>query len=245
MLQGLYAASSGMEAQQNQFNAISNDLANINTPGYQSTEVGFEDLLYSNGGVSTGTHAATGSGAGSAIIGRSQLQGALQNTGRPLDVAIEGEGYLQVRRPDGSIGLTRNGALQLDSSGHIVNAQGDELVPPISVPKGTSEDQIAIAGNGDVTVGKRAVGRISVVSVPAPDKLLPQGDSLFAVTAGSGATRPAAGTKLQSGALEASNVDIAQAMGDMINAERSYQMSSQAVQYQDQMLEIANQLRHS
>ena len=123
MLQGLYAASSGMEAQQNQFDAISNDLANINTPGYQSTEVGFEDLLYSNGGVSTGTcgHRTRRPRRSSAA----PEEGALQNTGRPLDVAIEGEGYIQVRRPDGSIGLTRNGALQLDSNGQLINEQGD------------------------------------------------------------------------------------------------------------------------
>jgi flagellar basal-body rod protein FlgG len=243
MLQGLYAASSGMEAQQNQFNAISNDLANIDTPGYQATEMGFSDMLYSNGGVSTGTHVVTGAGTSSQIIGRSQAQGALQNTGRPLDVAIQGDGFLQVRRPDGSIGLTRNGALQTDAQGRLLNQAGDPLVPSITIPKGVSLDQVKIAANGDVTAGKQTLGKIQVVTVPAPDQLQPAGDSLYTVTAGSGATRPAAGSTLVQGTLEGSNVDVAQAMGDMINAERSYQMSSKAVQYQDQMLQIANQLR--
>jgi flagellar basal-body rod protein FlgG len=243
MLQGLYAASSGMEAQQNEFNAISNDMSNLSTPGYQATVVGFQDLLYSNGGISTGTHVGTGAGSSSEVVGRSQAQGALQNTGRSLDVAIEGDGYLQVRRPDGSIGLTRNGALQTNAQGQLLNQEGDPLVPPITIPKGVNADQVTISSNGTVTAGKQALGRIQVVTVPAPDQLQPVGDSEFTVTAGSGATRPATGAALQQGALEGSNVDIATAMGDMINAERSYQMSSQAVQYQDQMLQIANQLR--
>jgi flagellar basal-body rod protein FlgG len=243
MLEGLYAASSGMEAQQNEFNAISNDMSNLNTPGYQATEVGFQDLLYSNGGISTGTHIATGAGSSSTIVGRSHAQGALQNTGRSLDVAIEGDGYLQVRRPDGSIGLTRNGALQTNAQGQLLNQEGDPLVPPITIPKGVNADQVTISSSGTVTAGKQTLGRIQVVTVPAPDQLQPVGDSMFSVTAGSGATRAATGSTLQQGALEGSNVDIATAMGDMINAERSYQMSSQAVQYQDQMLQIANQLR--
>jgi flagellar basal-body rod protein FlgG len=243
MLQGLYAASSGMEAQQNEFNAISNDLSNLNTPGYQQTEMGFQDLLYSGGGVSTGSHTATGTGSASEIIGRSQAQGPLQATNRPLDVGIQGGGYLQVQRPNGSIGLTRNGALQTDAQGHLLDQEGDALVPPVTIPKGVNADQVKIASDGTVTSGKQTLGRIQVVTVPAPDQLQPSGDSMFTVTAGSGATRAATGSSLVQGHLEGSNVDVAQAMGDMINAERSYQMSSKAVQYQDQMLQIANGLR--
>src|SRR5580700_6797883 len=112
MLEGLYAAASGMEAQQTQFNAISNDMANVDTPGYQSTIVGFHDLLYSNGGY--GSNVATGAGAEAVDMGRDETQGAMQQTGQPLDVAIQGEGYIEVRQPNGTIGLTRNGSLQLN-----------------------------------------------------------------------------------------------------------------------------------
>ncbi len=243
MLQGLYAAASGMEAQQNQFNAISNDLANLNTPGYQATEVGFQNLLYSGAGSASGTTIATGTGASSSIIGRSQMQGSMEKTGNPLDVAVQGEGFLQVRRDDGSIGLTRNGSLQTNAQGELTNQDGNPLVPPVKLPKGVSLTDVTIAANGDVTTGGQKLGKISIVTVPAPDQLQPDGNSMFSVTAGSGATRPATGSTLQQGALEGSNVDMASAMSEMINAQRSYQMSSQAIQYQDQMLQIANQIK--
>jgi len=242
MLQGLYAAAAGMEAQQNQFNAISNDLANLNTPGYQATEVGFQDLLYSAGS-SNGTDLATGTGASSSIVGRSQTQGALDNTGNPLDVAISGDGYLQVRRPDGSIGLTRNGSLQTDAQGQITDQEGNPLVPPIKLPKGDQPGDVTIDANGNVSAKGQKLGKLEIVTVPAPDQLQPDGNSLFSVTAGSGATRPAAGTTVQQGALEASNVDVAQVMSTMVNAQRSYQMSSEAIQYQSQMLQIADTLK--
>lgn len=244
MLQGLYAAASGMEAQQNQFNAIANDMANVDTPGYQATEVGFQDLLYSGAGSASGSpNIATGAGSQSAIVGRSSAQGAIQNTGRSLDVAISGPGYLQVRRNDGTIGLTRNGSLQVDAQGQITNQDGNPLVPPLKLPKGTDASSIKIEPNGQVISGSRTIGKISLVNVPAPNQLQPDGDSMFSVTAGSGAARPAAGVTLQQGALESSNVDVSQDMTAMINAQRSYQMASQAIQYQDQMLQIANQIK--
>jgi flagellar basal-body rod protein FlgG len=244
MLQSLYAAASGMEAQQNQFNAIANDMANVDTPGYQASRMGFEDLLYSSAGSASGSpNIATGAGSQSAIVGRSQAQGAIQNTGRSLDVAIEGPGYLQVRRDDGTIGLTRNGALQVNAQGEITNQEGNPLVPPLKLPKGTDADSIKIEPDGQVIDGTRTIGKISLVNVPAPDQLQADGDSMFSVTAGSGATRPATGSSLQQGALEGSNVDIAQDMSAMITAQRSYELASKAVQYQDQMLQIANQIK--
>ncbi len=244
MLQSLYAAASGMEAQQNQFNAIANDMANIDTPGYQATRMGFEDLLYSSAGSASGSpNIATGAGSASTIVGRSMTQGAIQNTGRSLDVAIQGPGYLQVRRDDGSTGLTRNGALQVNAQGEITNQEGNPLVPPLKLPKGTNPDNIKIESNGQVIDGTRTIGKIALVDVPAPDQLQPDGNSTFSVTAGSGATRPAAAASLQQGALEGSNVDMAADMSAMITAQRGYDMASKAVQYQDQMLQIANQIK--
>jgi flagellar basal-body rod protein FlgG len=243
MLQGLYAAASGMEAQQNQLDAVANDLSNIDTPGYQGEIVGFQDLLYTSGGGSTGTQAATGAGSASSIVGRSNLQGAIQSTGRPLDVAIQGTGYLEVRRPDNTIGLTRSGALQVDAKGRLSNQEGMPIQPPITIPPGTDPSDVKIQANGDVLLNGKTLGQIKLVTVPAPNGLVADGDSMFSATAASGAIRAANGATLQQGALEGSNVDMGQAMSQMMTAQRSYQMASNAVQYQDQMMQIANQIK--
>ena len=218
MLQSLYAASSGMEASQTQFDSISNDLANMDTTGYQAGEVGFQDLLYSKGGVSSGSTLSTGAGTEASIVGRDQSQGPLQQTGRSLDVAVEGPGYLEVRRGNGSIGLTRNGSLQVDATGRVTDQTGQPLVPPVTVPKGVDPATLKIASDGQVTAGGRSIGRLALVDVPAPQQLLADGDSTFSATAASGAVRPANGSKLVQGALEGSNVDINEVMSDMISA---------------------------
>jgi flagellar basal-body rod protein FlgG len=232
-----------MEAQQNQLDAVANDLSNIDTAGYQGEIVGFQDLLYTSGGGSTGTDVATGAGSASSIVGRSNLQGAIQTTGRPLDVAIQGSGYLEVRRPDGTIGLTRNGALQVDEKGRLANADGMLIQPPITIPPGTDPSDVKIQGNGDVQLNGKTLGQIKLVDVPAPNGLVADGGSMFSATAASGAIRAANGATLQQGSLEGSNVDMGRAMSTMMTAQRSYQMASNAVQYQDQMLQIANQIK--
>jgi len=243
MLQGLYSAASGMEAQQTQLNAISNDLANASTPGYESVDVGFEDLLYSSGGVSSGSQVATGAGAQASVIGRNTTEGALTDTGRPLDVGIDGDAFLQVRLPSGQTALTRDGSLLTNNKGQLTDANGDPLVPSITIPSGTNPADVKIAANGSVTLGSKSLGQIKLVSVPAPGQLLANGDSTFSVTAASGAAKPATNATLHQGYLEGSNVDMAQAMEGMMNAQEGYDMDSQAVQYQSQMLQIANQLR--
>lgn len=243
MLEGLYSAASGMEAQQHEFDAVSNDLANVNTPGYQAGIVGFHDLLYTTAGSASGTTMATGAGTAAAIVGRSQAPGAIDRTGRPLDVAVQGDGYLEVRRPDGTIGLTRNGALQVDGQGRLTNQQGMLLQPPITLPAGVSPEQVTIDAAGNMSAGGRALGRIQLVTVPNPNGLTPDGDSLFSATAASGPLRPATGATLQQGALEASNVDVSATMAEMVSAQQDYSMGSSALQYQDQMLQIANQIK--
>jgi len=241
MLEGLYSAASGMEAQQNQFDAISNDMANLDTPGYQSTVVGFHDLLYSNGAY--GSTVPTGAGSASAIVGRDQSQGAIQTTNRQLDVAVQGHGYVEVRRPDGSIGLTRNGRLELNAKRQLTTQEGMLVQPPITIPAGVSTDQVTIGADGTVEAAGKRVGKISVVDVPAPDGLVADGDSVFSATAASGAIRTAKNATLQQGALEGSNVNIGDEMAKMMTAQQQYAMGSQAIQYQAQMLSIGNQIK--
>ena len=241
MLEGLYSAASGMEAQQQQFDAISNDIANVDTPGYQSTMVGFHDLLYSNG--SYGSTVPTGAGSAAQILGHDQSQGAIDQTGQPLDVAVQGEGFIEVRRYDGSIGLTRNGHLELNAKRQLTNQRGMLVQPPITIPAGVRTDQVTIAADGTVAAAGKKVGKISLVTVPAPNGLVADGDSVFTATAASGAIKTAKNTTLQQGALEGSNVDMGAEMAKMMTAQKQYQMSSEAVQYQQQMLTIANQIK--
>ena len=149
----------------------------------------------------------------------------------------------EVRRPDGTIGLTRNGALETNAKGQLTTGQGMPLQPPITIPPGTDPSSVTITGNGSVIANGKTLGQLKLVTVPAPTGLVADGDSIFSATAASGAIRPANGATLQQGALEGSNVDMGRAMSQMMTAERSYQMSSNAVQYQDQMLQIANQIK--
>jgi len=245
MLEGLYSAAAGMAAQQERIDGISNDLANASTTGYKHVRVGFRDLLYVAQGNGAGSGVAAGAGSAASIFGRSQEQGALQTTDQPLDLAIEGPGYFQVKRPDGSLALTRDGSLRLDALGRLTTQDGNVLQPEIRAPSGTTPDQLSIGSDGTVRgAGGRALGRIQLVDVPAPDGLQPLGGNLFAAGAASGQpTAVTAATTLKQGALEGSNVDIGDAMVDMIDAQRSFQMASKAIQMQDQMLEIANQVK--
>ena len=241
MFEGLYSAASGMEAQQQQFDAISNDVANLDTPGYQSTIVGFHDLLYSNG--SYGSTVATGAGSAAQIVGHDQSEGAVNQTGEPLDVAVQGEGFIEVRRNDGSIGLTRDGSLELNDKRQLTTQRGMLVQPPITIPTGVPTNQVTIASDGTVAVAGKKVGKISLVAVPSPNGLVADGDSVFSATAASGAIKTAKNTTLQQGALEGSNVDLGNEMAKMMTAQKEYQMGSEAVQYQEQMLTIANQIK--
>jgi flagellar basal-body rod protein FlgG len=241
MLEGLFSAASGMEAQQQQFDAISNDMANLDTPGYQSTIVGFHDLLYSNGNY--GSNVPTGAGSASQIVGRDQTQGAIQTTNQPLDVAIQGEGFIEVRRLDGSIGLTRNGRLELNASRQLTNQQGLLVQPPITIPAGVSVNDVTIQPDGTVSAAGKSLGKLALVTVPAANGLVADGDSVFSATAASGAIQPAKNAALQQGALEGSNVDLGSEMAKMMSAQQQYAMGSQAIQYQAQMLQIANEIK--
>lgn len=242
MLEGLYSAASGMAAQQRELDAVAGDLANESTPGYKSERVAFGDLLYSELD-DAGTTTTTGAGAGARTIGRERAQGAPIATGNPLDLAIEGDGYFQVKLPNGQTGLTRNGSFALDAQGQIVDAAGNPLQPPISLPRGVKPEEVSIAPDGTVTAGKRALGKVELASVPAPDRLLAAGDGVFEANAASGAIGPAGEAPIAQGALEGSNVDVAEAMANLVTTQRAYQLDSSAIQTENQMAQIANQLR--
>jgi flagellar basal-body rod protein FlgG len=241
MLEGLYSAAAGMSAQQEQLNAIGNDLANLSTSGYKSERVAFSDLLYDPVNMA-GTVTTAGDGAKATLIGRGETQGAITETGNPLDLAIEGSGYFEVKRPNGQTVLTRNGNFGVDATGTIVNQEGNRLTPPIKLPPGVSPSEVSISTDGAVTIGTRTLGQIKLVSVTAPEHMLADGSSDLIPTTASGAPHPATG-RIHQGALEASNVNMAGEMALMVSTQRAFQMNSTSIQTDSQMMSIANQLR--
>jgi flagellar basal-body rod protein FlgG len=237
MLEGLYSAAAGMQAQQQRMDTVANDLANVNTNGYKRARVAFRDLLYVN---DASGRVQSGAGAAATTIGRGFAQGALRETGNPLDVAIENGGFLQVRRADGTTALTRDGSLKLDLRGRLTTQLGDLVQPAITVPAGTQESDVKIASDGTVTVGTRRVGTLQLFTVRSPEGLQSAGDSLYRATAASGAVTRLAAGRIDQGTVEASNVDVADSMTEMMDAQRSFQLASKAIQMQDQLLQIAN-----
>ncbi|HEU4658581.1 MAG TPA: flagellar hook-basal body protein [Capillimicrobium sp.] len=239
----MYTAAAGMAAQQQRLDALSNDVANVNTVGYKRLRVAFRDLVYTPSGPGGQAGVMEGSGAAATVIGRGRSAAALKPTGEPLDVAINGRGYLQVSRPDGGVALTRNGQLTVDVQRRLC-ADGLPLQPPVRIPDGLEEGDIAISPDGRLSHAGAVFGRIELVSVAAPDRLQSIGGNLYAPTAESGApARAGAGTTLQQGVLETSDVDLGDVMADMMITQRAYSLASRAIDMQDQMAQIANQVK--
>ena len=243
MLEGMYTAAAGMAAQQSRLDAVANDLANASTTGYKRVRMAYRDLAYTAGTQGATTAVRLGAGAAASMIGRDDRQGAIQETGNPLDLAIEGPGYIQLKL-NGQQWLTRDGNLQIDAQGRLGTQDGALLDPPITLPKGTQPEQVSIGTDGTVTVAGKKAGQIRLVNVANAAGLNGGASNRFQATATSGAVSAAPATSaLHAGVLEASNVDVGDEMADMIDAQRSFQMASKAIQVADQAMEIANGIK--
>jgi flagellar basal-body rod protein FlgG len=243
LLEGMYSAAAGMAAQQQKIDAVSNDLANVNTTGYKRVRVAFRDLLYTPTGPGAVRGVASGAGAAAAQLGRGSAVGALQDTGRPLDIALTGQGFLEVRQGNQRL-LTRDGSLQRTDDGRLVTSTG--AFTGVTIPANVLDSDVKIGAGGQVTTADGTpLGRLRLVTVRAPEGLEARGDNLFATTAASGApTAARAGVAdVKQSALEASNVDMATAMTDLIEAQRGYEMASKAITTQERLLEIANGIK--
>jgi flagellar basal-body rod protein FlgG len=243
MLEGMYSAAAGMAAQQARLDALSNDVANVNTIGYKRERIAFRDLVYNASGPGGQAGVEEGAGSAATTIGRGGSDATYQNTGGPLDVAINGTGYLQVTQPDGSTGLTRNGQLTLDAQRNL-QANGMTLTPPVRIPAGVDEKKLSIHADGRIVADNRQIGAINVFTVASPDRLTPVGNNVFVPNQQSGQPiRAGAATTLQQGVLETSDVDMGDVMSDMILTQRAYQMASKAINTQDEMAQIANGIK--
>jgi flagellar basal-body rod protein FlgG len=247
-----------MEAQQLNLNTIANNLANVNTTGFKRSRVSFEDVLYETlegarvvnpRDAQTLAPVQIGKGVRMAAILRLHSQGAPEQTGRPLDLAIDGEGFFQVQRPDGTIAYTRDGTFTMSDTGAITTNGGYRLLPNVTVPPDAQNLTISPAGVVTATNNGNTVelGRIELARFVNPSGLMSLGENQYAETAASGQPQtgapqePGFGRLLQ-GMLESSNVEIVQEMTDMIAAQRAYEINAKAVQAGEDMMQATNAL---
>jgi flagellar basal-body rod protein FlgG len=259
MLRAFSTAATGMTAQQTMLDVIANNLANVNTTGFKRSQINFQDLLYvkllePGTEVASGIYAPSGLEIGSGVRPASTVKvfttGELQNTGKSLDIAITGEGFLQVAMPDGSIRYTRDGALQTGPDGQLVTTTGYLLEPSITIP--TDAVSVDIGKDGGVNVTdpsgtQSVVGNIELARFPNPSGLSSEGENLLAENEASGT--PLTGLpgengfgSIQSGFLEKSNVQLVSELVNLITAQRAYEINSRAIVAGDEMLRTANSL---
>jgi len=253
-MKALSIAATGMSAQQTNLDVISNNIANINTTGFKRATAEFTDLFYEtlrNQGVSEQAGlglvpegAKLGHGVRLAAIRDIHLQGALNSTGNPLDLAINGHGWFQVTGPDGNTLYTRDGAFNLNAERQLVTLNGYLVEPAITIPQDATKVTINESGIVYADVPGQAaatqVGQIALSNFPNDAGLEPLGDNLFRETEASGsavAGVPAADNfgNIVQGYLEASNVDAIREITEMIAAQRAYEMNSKVIQAADDM----------
>ena len=250
----LIVSKTGLQAQESKLQVIANNLANVNTVGFKRDSAVFEDQFYEiarmPGATSEGDNqlpsgVQLGTGVRLVATHKQFTNGSLQNTSQQLDVAIVGNGFLQVTQANGDTAYTRAGQLQVDSNGRLVNANGLPLSPEITLPEGTKN--ISISANGVVSamVGDASeaqeLGTLQLATFLNPAGLLAQGDNLYLETDASGdavvgeAGDAGFGT-LKQYALESSNVQAVEEMVDMISAQRTYEMNTKVLSAADDML---------
>jgi flagellar basal-body rod protein FlgG len=261
MNSALWAAKTGLDAQNTRMTTISHNLANVNTTGFKKDRAVFEDLLYQNQrqvGASTSqdTVSPTGLNLGTGVrivaTEKNYSQGQLETTGNALDVAINGRGFFQVLMPDGTAAYTRDGSFKMSAEGELVTANGFRYQPAISIPQGAQS--ITIASDGTVSAqlsGQSAptqIGTVQLTDFVNPAGLEPRGDNLLVESAASGPAQTGnPGLNglglLQQGYLEGSNVNVVEELVAMIETQRAYEMNSKAISTTDEMLQyVSNNL---
>jgi flagellar basal-body rod protein FlgG len=261
MVRGLYTSAAGMNAQQNNIDVTSNNIANVNTTAFKKDRTEFADLMYQSlnytaNATSETTNNPTGIDVGLGVritgIQKSFIQGSLMETGNDLDIAIQGKGFFQVTTPNGDTQYTRNGSFKPDSEGALVTAQGYKVDPEIVIPSNFTNVSIAqdgiVSATNPVDGTINVLGQLTIADFVNPAGLAPKGNNLYSATDTSGDVvigNP--GTEafgsLQQGMLEASNVQLVNAMVDLITAQRAYEANSKSLTTTDAMLQQVNQLK--
>lgn len=259
MQPAMWISKTGLSAQDTKLATISNNLANVSTTGFKKDRAIFQDLMYQvkkapGSPSSETTNLPSGLQVGTGVrVGATKKefsQGSLEITNQAFDLAVNGRGFLQVQMPDGTTSYTRDGKLQLDSTGQIVNSAGYPVIPSITIPSNASLITISrdgiVTANDPTTNQPTQLGQITLTDFVNPAGLQAIGDNLFIESAASGAPQTAVaglnglGTIMQ-GQLESSNVNIVEEMVDMITTQRAYEMNSKVIATADQMLQFITQ----
>ncbi|MBK8190831.1 MAG: flagellar basal-body rod protein FlgG [Vampirovibrionales bacterium] len=262
MMRSLYTSATGAQSQQFNIDVIANNVANVNTTGYKKVRAEFQDLLsqtFQSPGALTpqGTYdpvgVQVGLGVGVSATQRVFLPGSVAQTGNPLDLAIQGDGFFQVQLPSGEVGYSRDGTFKRDANGQLVTSDGYMLQPSITIPPDASEVVIALDGNvfvrqsGSQTLNQ--VGQIQLAKFSNPAGLESIGRNIFRETPGSGnALQGTAGqgqfgnTSINQGFLENSNVQIVEELINLITAQRAFEANSQVMRASDEVLKNVNNI---
>ena len=257
----LHVATTGMTAQDTNLKVISNNLANVSTVGFKKDRAVFEDLLYQvrrQPGAESGADSQLpsglqiGSGVRTVATQKMFSEGDFQITDNSFDVAISGDGFLQVVLPDGSISYTRNGQLGIDGENRLVTTEGYLIEPAITLPSEVTSFSVGVDGTVTVTTAgagpeaPQQIGNLELANFVNPQGLQAIGQNLFVETAASGAATVATpGTEgtgiLKQGVLETSNVNAVEELVNMIQTQRAYEINSKVISTADQMLQYVNQ----
>jgi len=260
VIRALYTAASGMSAQQLNLDTIANNLANSSTTGFRQLRLEFQDMLYQNlitpGAAQSQTTVSAGLQVGlgtrSAATEVIMTQGELNQTNNPLDLAIEGNGFFEVQRPDGTIAYTRAGQFYLNNQGTIVTTDGDPLLPTITVPANATAVTVTQYGVVNATLPGQTnptqLGQIQLATFANPGGLQLIGGNLLQDTLSSG--NPVLGNPggteglgtLQQGYLENSNVDVVTEFVQMVLAQRAYESNSKVIKAADDMYSQVNNM---
>lgn len=260
MIRSLWTGTTGMHSQQLNIDVIANNLANVSTNGFKKSRADFQDLLYqtmkvpgsqSSPDTESPTGILVGLGVKPAAVSKIFSQGDLIQTLNELDVAIEGEGFIQVSMPNGNTGYTRSGALKRDSNGRLTTSDGYPIIPAITLPDGSRQITISDSGIVSAIIGadtnSTEIGTIELASFTNNSGLSAIGKNLFNETAASGTPQTGTpgsdgyGTLLQT-YLEGSNVNIVEELASMITTQRAYEINSKTIQTSDEMMQTTNNL---
>lgn len=253
MLRVFWTSKSSMNTMQDKLDTISNNLANVNTIGYKSVDISFQDLVYEKIGklgvpvnnANTDT-LLNGTGVKVSGVSRDDIQGEMITTGVQTDFFIDGNGYFKVKLPNNTDAYVRNGQFSIDVEGNLTDTQGNKVEVNLTDNNFKfTQDNFHVEENGDILSKKTGaiVGKIKVYSPIGDNSFISIGDNLYVPKDNNVTITEVGSSKILQGYTEGSNVDVSKEMTDMIVTQRAFELSSKALKTGDDMYGIINNLR--